>query len=41
MVGITFLFIMTVAIGSLLDCYIDGVNQKDYQGEEDRSNGEH
>lgn len=30
MVGITFLFIMTVAIGSLLDCYIDGVNQKDW-----------
>ena len=29
MVGIVFLFIMTVAIGGLLDCYIEGLNHQD------------
>ena len=29
MVGIVFLFIMTVALGGLLDCYIEGLNHQD------------
>ena len=28
MVGIFFFFVMMVAVGSLLDCYVKGVNNK-------------
>lgn len=34
MVGISFLFIMSLALGSLLDCYIEGLNHQDLQKEE-------
>ena len=34
MAGIVFLFVMTVALGSLADCYIDGVNQDDFPDED-------
>lgn len=29
MAGIYFFFILTVAVGSLMDCYVKGLNQKE------------
>ena len=37
MVGIVFSFIMTVAIGSLLDCFIDGLNHQDSSNKDHNS----
>lgn len=34
MAGIVFLFVMTVALGSLVDCYIEGVNRNDFPNED-------